>query len=53
LERIRFSVLELSGGNIDKLKRAITLAQKDWRDILVAAGFANDPLAHKTWNPAS
>jgi hypothetical protein len=52
LERIRFSVLKLSGGNIDKLKRAITLAQKDWRDILVAAGFANDPLAHKTWNPA-
>jgi hypothetical protein len=39
-------------GDIEKLECAITLAQKNWRDLLVAAGFANDPIAHKTWNPA-
>ena len=39
LERIRFSALKLSA-NIDKLKDTIKLAKQDWRDLLVAAGFA-------------
>ncbi len=51
LERIRFSALKLSAGNIDKLKDAIKLAKTDWRDLLVAAGFANDTTAHKRWIP--
>ena len=51
LERIRFSALKLSAGNIDKLKEAIKLAKTDWRDLLVAAGFANDITAHKRWIP--
>ena len=51
LERIRFSALKLSGGNIDKLKDAIKLAQTDWRDLLVAAGFGHDTTAHKRWIP--
>ncbi|HXM99624.1 MAG TPA: hypothetical protein VN982_14220 [Candidatus Dormibacteraeota bacterium] len=51
LERIRFSALKLSGGNIDRLKDAIKLANMDWRDLLVAAGFANDTTAHQRWIP--
>jgi hypothetical protein len=51
MERIRFSVLKLSAGNIDKLKDAIELAKTDWRDLLVAAGFADDIAAHKRWVP--
>ena len=51
LERIRFAVLKLSGGDIGALKKAIELAQKDWRDVLVAAGFADDVTAHERWSP--
>ncbi|MES2393353.1 MAG: hypothetical protein V4555_17045, partial [Acidobacteriota bacterium] len=45
-ERIRHAVLKLSGGRFPSLLQAVTLANKDWRDILVAAGFATDPQAH-------
>ena len=43
LERIRFSALKLSAG--------IKLAKEDWRDLIVAAGFATDITAHKQWVP--
>lgn len=49
MERIRFAVLKLSGGDIEKLRRAIQQAQADWRDALVAAGFGHDVLAHTRW----
>lgn len=51
LERIRFAVLRLSGGSLAELERAVRMAQVDWRDVLVAAGFAHDPRAHETWSP--
>ena len=47
--RIHFAVLKLSDGKIDKLIEAITLAQTDWRDLLVAAGFGYDTKAHLDW----
>jgi hypothetical protein len=49
LERFRFAVLKLSNGNFNKLRGAVDLAKLDWRDLLVAAGFAHDPEAHKKW----
>lgn len=49
LERFRFAVLKLSGGNLSKLLEAVMLAQTDWRDVLVAAGFADDLHAHEKW----
>jgi hypothetical protein len=52
LERIRFAALKLSRGDIEKLREAIKLAQTDWRDLLVAAGFAHDVNAHKRWSPS-
>ena len=50
-ERIRFAVLKLSGGSIADLERHISNAEKDWRDVLVAAGFGNSLEAHKAWQP--
>jgi hypothetical protein len=49
LERIRFAALKLSEGSLDKLKQAVRVANADWRDLLVASGFADDPDAHKSW----
>ncbi|MDH3377230.1 MAG: hypothetical protein OEQ39_09740 [Gammaproteobacteria bacterium] len=49
MERIRFSVLKLSEGGMDELIQAIELAQVDWRDLFMAAGFGHDPEAHNRW----
>jgi hypothetical protein len=53
VERIRFAVLKLSEGSIDKLKAAVDAAKSDWRDVLLWAGFGEDPGAHKLWRPRS
>ncbi len=49
LERVRFAALKISDGDLEKLRRAVALAKTDWRDLLVAAGFANSLEAHKHW----
>ena len=49
LERIRFAVLKLSGGNLCELRRWVGLAKTDWRDVLMAAGFGHSVTAHKEW----
>ena len=51
LERIRFAALRTSDGELNRLRDAIRLANTDWRDLLVAAGFAGDVDAHKSWWP--
>jgi hypothetical protein len=51
LERIRFAVLKLSGGQLEALALAVDVACEDWRDSLVAAGFAHEVRAHENWNP--
>jgi hypothetical protein len=51
LERIRFAVIRMSAGDLTRLRGAIREAQIDWRDVLVAAGFADDPRAHEHWRP--
>ena len=51
LERVRFAVLKLSEGDNARLLDAIGLAQTDWRDLLVAADFANDIHVHSKWWP--
>jgi len=53
LERFRFAALKLSQGHLDKLRRAIDLAQSDWRDHLMAADFGSDVTAHNHWLPAN
>ena len=48
-ERVQCAALRLSEGRMDKLYDAIALAQTDWRDLLVMAGFAEDIRAHRGW----
>ena len=50
LERIHFAALKLCNGDLDKLIEAIRLAQKDWRDLLFAAGFEGIG-THAKWIP--
>ncbi len=49
MERIRFSVLKLSKGNMQKLLAAIDEARMDWRDLFMAADFGYDVNAHEEW----
>jgi hypothetical protein len=49
MERIWLAALKLSGGDIGRLDNAVLLAQTDWRDLLVAAGFGSDSSAHFPW----
>jgi hypothetical protein len=49
LERIRFAVLMLSEGDLEKLRATIDRASADWRDVLVAAGFGYSLTAHEQW----
>ena len=49
MERIRFSVLKISNGNIEGFNKALELAKTDWRDLFMAAGFAHDVEAHLKW----
>jgi len=49
LERIRFAVLKTSDGEINRLRDAIKLAQIDWRDALMGAGFGHSVTAHNQW----
>ena len=51
LERLWLSVLKLSAGDIEKLYSAISLAQTDYRDLFMSAGFGQDIQAHKKWLP--
>ena len=51
LERFQFAALKKSDGDLQRLHEAIDLAKLDWRDLLVAAGFAHDPLEHQRWLP--
>jgi hypothetical protein len=50
-DRFRFAALKFSNGDLDKLQKAIRLAKADWRDLLVAAGFANYIKIHQSWLP--
>ncbi len=50
-ERIRFSVIRLSQGDLAALRKWVEQAKADWRDVLVAAGFGNGLEDHLKWWP--
>lgn len=49
MDRIRFAVLKLGNEKQGGLDAAIDLANTDWRDLLMAAGFGKDLNAHEEW----
>ncbi len=51
IERVQCAVLKISDGSLQRLEQAVNQAQVDWRDVLVAAGFANNATAHLEWRP--
>lgn len=48
-DRLRFAAMKVSFGRIEGLRRAIALAQTDWRDLFMEAGFGHDAQAHEHW----
>ena len=51
-DRVRFAVLKLSEGDLKQLERAVEMANADWRDTLMAAGFGHSATIHRGWFPA-
>ncbi|MDA8975545.1 hypothetical protein N9055_01285 [Akkermansiaceae bacterium] len=49
-DRIRFAVMKLSEGSIEKLRNEIGEAHIDWRDVLTGAGFGGVE-KHLEWDP--
>ena len=49
IERIQLGILKLSLGDVSTFLEAAHMARRDWRDVLVAAGFGNDLEAHSHW----
>src|SRR5215469_10090432 len=52
VERIRLAALRLSCGGLAELTEWVQQARTDWRDVLDAAGFADDLEAHHRWTAA-
>jgi sulfopyruvate decarboxylase TPP-binding subunit len=49
MERIRFAILKMTKESPLNLAVGIYLAQADWRDLLMSAGFGNNVNAHMIW----
>ena len=41
-DRVHLGILLLAGGSFERFARELALAAADWRDLLVAAGLANE-----------
>jgi len=50
LERLHFAVLKLSDGKLDALQARVNRAKRDFRDVLMAAGFG-EPDSYRRWLP--
>lgn len=49
MERIRFAILKMTKQSPLNLAVGIYLAQTDWRDLLMSAGFGDDTSEYMTW----
>jgi hypothetical protein len=49
--RICCAAVRVSHGELTELAQALELAHTDWRDLLLAADFADDIEAHLHWMP--
>ena len=39
--RIHLAIVKLAAGNVEEFRTALAIAERDWRDVLVAAGLGN------------
>jgi hypothetical protein len=51
IERCQIAARNLSDGNLAKLEEAVKLWRIDYRDLIMAAGFGDDIMAHLHWRP--
>jgi hypothetical protein len=49
IERIQASVIRRSAWQVPSIRKGVDRAKSDWRDLLVAAGFAHDLDEHGRW----
>ena len=49
MERIRFAILRIGMGYMDEMQKAIDIAKRDWRDVLMWSGFGHTLRAHQEW----
>ncbi len=49
LERVRFAALKISEGDLARLRKAVEIAKRDWRDELMWAGFGESLSVHTEW----
>ena len=48
-DRIHLAILKISAGDVGKFLEAAELSRRDWRDVLMWAGFGSDLEAHLKW----
>jgi hypothetical protein len=53
IDRVQLATIRGSSWNIEKLKSNVSLANSDWRDVLMAAGFGENLTAHTLWQKAA
>ena len=50
-DQIRVSIIKLADGDLDRMRDLISEAHKDWRDVILGAGFGDDGETYLQWNP--
>ena len=48
-ERIQIAAIRCADGALTRLAGAVDQANRDWRDLLMGAGFGHDIKAHLKW----
>jgi hypothetical protein len=49
IDRVQLAAIRGSRWNITEIEKNVALANLDWRDLLMGAGFGEDLAAHKRW----
>ena len=40
-DRVHLAILKLADGNLERFEKYLSMAARDWRDLLMSAGMAN------------
>jgi hypothetical protein len=53
IDRVQLAAIKGSSWDIEEIKSKVSLANTDWRDLLMAVGFGEDHTAHTTWQKSA